>query len=73
MNSNEKNMRDMMHNRIKKTHKKSYFIFFEKNSGVFAQVFKSNPLYKGKKVVVLQIVYINDKLFMAEVINEEDY
>lgn len=58
---------------IKKTHEKSFFKRFEKNSQIHRDIFIANARYEGERAVILQCMCINDTDMIAEIVYEENY
>lgn len=56
---------------IQKSSEKSFFRRFHQNSSASDNYFSDEPTYSGRRIVVLQVMLMNDGLVLAEVMFDE--
>jgi hypothetical protein len=56
---------------IQRSNPKSFFLKFHQWSNIADKLFNEAPVYKDKKVAVIQLMLINDSYLLAEVLFSE--
>lgn len=59
--------------KIKKTHRKSFFLKMHINSHLIDSLLEKDPIYKGEYVDVLQIHKFSEIVIIVEVVYQKDH